>query len=46
MKAENQCVICGKQIEGYGNNAEPLAHGRCCDFCNAGVIARRLEDLK
>ena len=40
---DNICIICGEHYEGYGNNAEPLAEGRCCDACNALVIAKRLE---
>lgn len=39
----NVCCICGKTYEGYGNNADPLAKGRCCDECNADVIKRRVE---
>jgi len=26
-----------------GNNAEPLAQGRCCDECNKLVIEERLR---
>lgn len=42
-----RCCICHFNIEpkrGWtlGNNAEPLAHGRCCDHCNQLVIAHRL----
>ena len=37
-----KCVICGKEIKGFGNNAEPLAHGKCCDECNERVVALRL----
>lgn len=33
-----KCVLCGKKIVGYGNNAEPLAHGRCCDECNVTKV--------
>jgi len=44
------CVICKDKIEPLlhpttgevawegGNNAEPAAEGRCCDFCNATVV--------
>jgi hypothetical protein len=28
-----------------GNNAEPLARGQCCDFCNAFVVAARLAGV-
>lgn len=37
------CVICGKDYAGHGNNAEPLASGRCCDDCNRKVIAERIR---
>ena len=36
-----KCELCGKTIKGFGNNAEPLAHGKCCDDCNRYVIAHR-----
>lgn len=34
----NKCVICKKEITGYGNNAAPVRKGRCCDNCNATVV--------
>ena len=43
---EDVCCICGKPIVGYGNNAEPVANGRCCDECNySKVIPARLKNL-
>lgn len=39
------CPICGKTYVGYGNNAYPLAQGRCCDECNAKVIEKRKDYL-
>lgn len=43
---EEKCVICKKTITGYGNNAEPVAKGRCCDICNASkVIPARIAQL-
>lgn len=33
-----KCCICGKLIKGWGNNAEPVAPGKCCDECNAVVV--------
>lgn len=33
-----RCVICDKAIVGYGNNAEPVAGGLCCDRCNTEVV--------
>ena len=43
---EQECVICHQPFEGYGNNAEPVAEGRCCDECNAKVvIPARIEEM-
>lgn len=40
------CVLCGKEIEGYGNDPWPLSmEGRCCDACNGNVILARLANL-
>lgn len=40
------CVICKKEFTGYGNNAHPVAEGRCCDICNASkVIPARIAKL-
>ena len=44
---DKTCVICGKTYTGYGNNAEPVADGRCCDDCNIEiVIPARLKQIK
>lgn len=41
---KKKCVICGKEFEGYGNNAQPVKDGLCCDDCNTKVvIPARLE---
>ena len=32
------CCICGKSMGGYGNNAQPLYNGRCCDDCNNSYV--------
>ena len=38
------CVICGCDIYDFGNNAEPVKNGRCCDTCNdTVVIPKRIE---
>lgn len=43
-KEQEVCCICGEPIEGYGNNAEPYKHGKCCDACNFKfVIPARLN---
>jgi len=46
MKTINECVICKKEYKGHGNNAAPLAKGKCCDMCNILVINKRLKKLK
>lgn len=39
-----QCAICDGWFTGYGNNAQPVAEGRCCDDCNhSRVIPERLR---
>lgn len=45
MKQKQQCCICSKTYYGYGNNAEPIKHGKCCDKCNLKVIIARIEKL-
>lgn len=37
------CCLCGKVSEGYGNNAQPIKEGLCCDDCNSKVIHERLR---
>lgn len=42
-----KCNICGKEIDGYGNNPWPICanddtKSRCCDECNQRVIQARL----
>lgn len=40
------CVICDDQFSGYGNNAEPVKDGKCCDKCNFAVVVKaRIEEL-
>ncbi len=48
---ENQmnktCSICEVEYEGWGNNAEPVNEGRCCDECNwKYVIPDRMKRIK
>ena len=31
---KSKCCICKEEFIGFGNNAEPLLHGKCCDECN------------
>lgn len=35
---EKTCDLCGYSYTGYGNNAEPVINGRCCDYCNGRFI--------
>ena len=40
------CVICKRDFAGWGNNAEPVADGVCCDECNNSVvISARLANI-
>ena len=40
----HRCAICGKVYYGYGQVAEPVAPGRCCDACHAQhVVPRRIR---
>jgi len=32
------CVICERPVEGFGNNALPVADGRCCNRCDDLII--------
>ena len=29
-----RCCICNQIYHGWGNNAQPVRNGRCCDTCN------------
>jgi hypothetical protein len=40
------CSICHEEYEGFGNNAEPINDGRCCDACNSLVIVERCKRLE
>ena len=37
------CSICGKQYEGYGNNAQPISNDKCCDMCYHVFVLRYKE---
>ena len=44
-----KCVICGRPMRSVHeqHNAEPVAQGVCCDWCNVmQVIPKRLEQHK
>lgn len=33
------CIICKKEIKGYGHNPFPVRfNGRCCDKCNSTYV--------
>lgn len=32
------CCICRRHYTGFGNNAEPVKRGRCCDDCNIAIV--------
>ena len=41
------CSICEEKFEGYGNNAQPVNNGECCNTCNMMyVIKRRIFDMQ
>ena len=33
-----KCCFCKKDAGQYGNNAEPVMKGRCCNKCNDGIV--------
>lgn len=35
---EKKCCICGKEFESFGNNADPIKKGICCDLCNVNYV--------
>lgn len=39
---EKKCCICGKEFIGYGNNAEPIKKGVCCDLCNKRFVTNSI----
>ena len=42
--AKQECSICGEEYRGFGNNADPINNGRCCDICDdIKVIPARLK---
>ena len=49
---KNICSICGKEYQGYGNNAQPVDDGRCCNDWNSRVVipfrmySGRLQEIK
>jgi hypothetical protein len=40
------CSICGGPIVGFGNNAQPVNDGLCCDRCHERVVVPALLGLR
>lgn len=42
-----KCSICQKFdiVDGYGNNAQPVNNGRCCNDCNRTVVIPARLDI-
>ncbi len=43
--AAKQCTICFRTYTGWGNNAQPINDGRCCDECDGLVSMARLNRM-
>lgn len=37
-KEKHTCNLCGCEYYGFGNNAQPVIDGRCCDKCNERFV--------
>ena len=37
-----KCCLCGKEVEGYGNDPSPIEtqneNDECCDECNLAIV--------
>ena len=33
-----RCAVCKELFSGYGNRAEPVAEGLCCDACDNDIV--------
>lgn len=42
-KISKTCSICFREYEGFGNNAQPINDGRCCNDCDKIVIVARIN---
>ena len=46
MTPVKACSICGGAIVGFGNDAQPISDGRCCDRCHAErVVPERVRRM-
>ena len=40
------CILCGKELEDDGCDAQPIAEGRCCAKCNTDkVMPERIKRM-
>ena len=48
MKSNGLCSICKyNKILGFGNNAQPINNGICCNWCNSEfVIPARIQQMQ
>ena len=47
MDKKYECSICKNTQTGYGNNAQPINNGKCCNSCNYSVvIPERMQSAK
>jgi hypothetical protein len=46
MVEPKTCSICQQPYTGFGNNAQPVNDGRCCDECNWRIVTPvRIQNL-
>ena len=46
-KEVGTCSICGNIYTHWGNNAQPINNGRCCDNCNyMKVFPARIDQMR
>lgn len=46
-KEVGTCSICGNIYTHWGNNAQPINNGRCCDNCNyMKVLPARIDEMR
>ena len=42
-----KCCLCNEDAGKYGNNADPITNGRCCDLCDLEfVIPERIHRIE
>lgn len=35
---KGKCCFCKSEYDNFGNNAQPLKNGRCCNWCNNNMV--------